>query len=327
MLSAAASTAAPPGALAADVPLVLDATNVSVAFRGSGSKFSTVVDSVGLGLERSQVTVLLGESGSGKTVFARTITGMAPRTARVTGASTFDGVDLLTASSSALRKLHGNRIGTVPQDPNSSLDPMRRIGGQITETLLQHGKATARSDARARSIALLEQVHIREPERVFRLYPHEVSGGMRQRIAIAIAISCAPELIVADEPSSSLDASVGAHVVALLDDLRVRLETAILFITHDIGIAALIASQPQDRVAVMLGGRVVELGFAPQVLGDPRHEYTRALLAAEPSATVPRGHLAVVPESVRRRRDWGPLVEVAPGHAVADSPDPNGGVA
>lgn len=305
------------GRLPDDVPLVLDATEVSVAFRGSGSRWSTVVDSVGLGLERSQVTVLLGESGSGKTVFARTITGMAPRTARVTGTAVFDGVDLLAAPARELRRLQGDRIGTVPQDPNASLDPMRRIGGQLVETLLQHGKAPDRAAARARTLELLDLVHIREPERVARCYPHEVSGGMRQRIAIAVAICCDPELVVADEPSSALDASVGVRVVQLLDDLRARLGTAILFITHDIGIAGLVASQDHDRVAVMLGGRIVELGFARQVLREPAHEYTRALLAAEPSADVPRGELAVVAEEIRSRRDWGALHEVAPGHAVA----------
>lgn len=315
------STAQPgsAGRLPDDVPLVLDATAVSVAFRGRGSSWSTVVDSVGLGLERSQVTVLLGESGSGKTVFARTITGMAPRTARVRGTSVFDGVDLLAAPARDLRRLQGDRIGTVPQDPNSSLDPMRRIGGQIVETLLQHGAAPNRRAAEARALELLELVHIREPERVARCYPHEVSGGMRQRIAIAVAICCEPELVVADEPSSALDASVGVRVVQLLDDLRSRLGTAILFITHDIGIAALIASQDHDRVAVMLGGRIVELGFARQVLQDPAHVYTQALLAAEPAADVPRGHLAVVPDEIRVRRDWGPLVEIAPGHAVASA--------
>ncbi len=299
--------AVPAGGLAPTVPLVLDATDIRVSFPRPGKKPSTVIDGIGLGLERSQVTVLLGESGSGKTVFARAVTGSA----------VFDGVDLVAGSRAQLRALHGDRIGVVPQDPNSSLDPMRQIGAQIAETLLQHRQVASRAEAKERAVELLEQVQIREPRRVIRCYPHEVSGGMRQRIAIAIAISCGPELIVADEPSSALDASVGAHVVGLLDDLRHRLHTAILFITHDIGIAARIASQPHDRVAVMLGGQIVELGFAPALLGAPRHEYTRALLAAEPSAGVPRGQLAVVPESVRSRRDWGPLLEVAPGHAVA----------
>jgi ABC-type dipeptide/oligopeptide/nickel transport system ATPase component len=309
----------PPG-----VPLVLDATSVSVAFRGKASKFTTVVDAVGLGLEQSQVTVLLGESGSGKTVFARSITGMAPRGARVTGSAVFGGLNLLELSGRELRTVQGDRIGMVPQDPNASLDPMRRVGGQIIETLMQHGKAANKAAAHARMLELLELVHIREPERVARCYPHEVSGGMRQRIAIAIAICCDPELVVADEPSSALDASVGVRVVQLLDSLRERLNTAILFITHDIGIAALIASKPNDRVAVMLGGRIVELGFAHQVLRNPRHPYTQALLAAEPSADVARGNLAVVPDGVRTERNWGPLLEVEPGHAVASLREPAG---
>lgn len=307
----------PAGGLAPTVPLVLDATDIRVSFPRPGKTPSTVIDGIGLGLERGQVTVLLGESGSGKTVFARAITGLAPPSATVTGSAVFDGVDLVAGSRAQLRALHGDRIGVVPQDPNSSLDPMRQIGAQIAETLLQHRQVATRALAKERAVELLDQVQIREPRRVIRCYPHEVSGGMRQRIAIAIAISCGPELIVADEPSSALDASVGAHVVGLLDDLRHRLHTAILFITHDIGIAARIASQPHDRVAVMLGGQIVELGFAPALLGSPRHDYTRALLAAEPSAGVPRGQLAVVPEAVRSRRDWGPLLEVAPGHAVA----------
>jgi len=324
-------TLTPNGAQLPPEVLVLDATSVSVAFRGKGAKFNTVVDSVGLGLEQSQVTVLLGESGSGKTVFARSITGMAPRGARVTGSATFGGLNLLDLSARELRKVQGDRIGMVPQDPNASLDPMRRVGGQIIETLMQHGKAANKAAARARMLELLELVHIREPERVAHCYPHEVSGGMRQRIAIAIAICCDPELVVADEPSSALDASVGVRVVQLLDSLRDRLNTAILFITHDIGIAALIASKPNDRVAVMLGGRIVELGFAHQVLRNPRHPYTRALLAAEPSADVARGSLAVVPDEVRTERNWGPLLEVEPGHAVAslieDTTDPKGGIA
>ena len=310
-------TTTPAGALAPTVPLVLDASSVSVAFPRPGRGMNTVIDNVGIGLERAQVTVLLGESGSGKTVFARSITGLAAPTAHITGTSHFDGVDLIAARPADLRRLHGDRIGMVPQDPNASLDPMRRIGSQIAETLLQHKQVARRADATTRAVELLEQVQIRDPRRVLRLYPHEVSGGMRQRIAIAIAISCGPELIVADEPSSALDASVGAHVVGLLAELRRRLHTAILFITHDIGIASQIASQPHDRVAVMLGGQIVELGFAPEVLSNPRHEYTRALLAAEPSASVPRGALAVVPDAVRMRRNWGPLREVSPGHAVA----------
>lgn len=318
MNEASATAAVPAGGLDPSVPLALDASHITVDFPAGRGRWKRVIDDVGLGLERSQVTVLLGESGSGKSVFARSITGLAPASARIGGSAVFDGVDLVTAGPRALRAIHGARVGMVPQDPNSSLDPMRRIGSQIAETLLRHRRVSGRDEARVRAAEALADVRIHEPERVLSCYPHEVSGGMRQRIAIAIALSCEPELIVADEPSSALDASVGAHVVGLLDDLRVEHRTAVLFITHDIGIAARIASLPQDRVVVMLGGRVVELGHAADVLGDPRHRYTRALIAAEPSASVARGELAIVPDEVRMRRDWGPLREVAPGHAVAD---------
>jgi ABC-type dipeptide/oligopeptide/nickel transport system ATPase component len=194
---------------------------------------------------------------------------------------------------------------------------MRRVGAQIVETLAQHRVGDSRPDRHGRMLELLDLVRIHDPRRVAASYPHELSGGMRQRAAIAIAICCDPELIVADEPSSALDASVGARVVELLDDLRERLGTAILFITHDIGIAARIAHRPPDRMAVMLGGRVVELGYAGPVLASPRHPYTQALIAAEPSSAVPRGQLAVVPDDIRTARDWGQLVDVAPGHAVA----------
>lgn len=309
------------GQLPADIPLALDATAIDVAFRGANGRWTSVVKRVGLGLERGQVTVLLGESGSGKTVFARSITGMAPTGARVQGRVGFDGVDLLRMSRKTLRTIQGNRIGMVPQDPNASLDPMRRVGNQVVETLRRHRPELGRTAAHARMIELLDLVQIRDPERVARCYPHEVSGGMRQRIAIAIALCCDPELIVADEPSSALDASVGVRVVELLSELRDRLGTAILFITHDIGIAALVASKPHDRVAVMLSGRIVELGFAHAVLSDARHPYTQALIAAEPSASVPRGRLAVVPDAVRQQRHWGELVPVAPGHGVASPVD------
>jgi ABC-type dipeptide/oligopeptide/nickel transport system ATPase component len=196
---------------------------------------------------------------------------------------------------------------------------MRRVGGQVIETIMQHHGAPSRTVAAERMLQLLELVHIREPERVARCYPHELSGGMRQRVAIAIAVSCDPELIVADEPSSALDASVGVRVVELLGDLRTRIQTSILFITHDIGVAARIAGQPGDRVAVMLAGRLVEVGGAQQVLNNPLHAYTRALIAAEPSGDVARGQLATVPEHIRSQRQWGDLVEVEPGHYLASA--------
>lgn len=305
-----------------DVPgtAVLDVRDVTVSF-GRGGHRREVVRGVSARLDRAQVTVLIGESGCGKTVFSRSITGVAPRTAQVSGRSMFGELDLLELSRGDLRRVHGNRIGFVSQDPSTSLDPMRRAGGQIVETVVQHQVARDRAAARGRALELLALVGIQDPERVARAYPHQLSGGQRQRVAIAIAVSCGPQLLVADEPSSALDASVGARVVAMLDGLRYQLGTSVLFITHDIGIAAAVASDPGDSVLVMLNGSIVESGPALAVLTDPQHEYTRLLLAAEPSAAVARGKLAVVPPRLRTLT-WGPLSEVLPGHWIAAATGP-----
>lgn len=299
---------------------VLSVRDLSVAFPRHGAPSTTVVDGVSLTLHPGQVMVVLGESGSGKTVLSRSISGMAAADALLSGRVDFGGDNVLTMPRPRLRRLLGSRIATVFQDPTSSLDPMRRVGGQLGETLRRHQRGLSRAEARVRATALLEAVEIRDVGRVLRSYPHELSGGMRQRIAIAIAICCDPELLIADEPSSALDASVGARVVELLDRLRSTLGMAILFITHDISVAADITRGDHDAVTVMLGGQVVEQGPAAAVLGEPQHPYTRALLTAQPSEHIARGRLAVVPDEVRTRRDWGPLVETAPGHLVALAP-------
>ncbi|MFT4123657.1 MAG: ABC transporter ATP-binding protein [Microbacteriaceae bacterium] len=293
---------------------VLDARGVTVDFARRGG-LSRVVHGLDLVLERGAVTVLLGESGSGKTVFAKSIVGMAPTGARVGGTSRFSGgLDLIAAGRARLRPLHGSVVSAIAQDPSAALDPMRRIAGQLRETLVQHRPGMSRADIDARGRELLDLVGLHDHDRVLRSYPHQLSGGMRQRIAIAIAVSCEPELLVADEPSSALDASVGARIVDLLGELRERLGTAILFITHDIGVAARIASRETDQVAVLLSGRLMESGPAAEVWAAPAHPYTRALIGAEPSAEVPRGELPTVPAWMRDHDDWGPLDPVGPGH-------------
>ena len=301
-------------------PAVLDIRDVAVSFGRRGHRHE-VVHGVSARLDRAQVTVLLGESGCGKTVLSRTVTGVVPRDAGVTGRSIFGDKDLLESRPKDLRELHGNRIAFVSQDPSTALDPMRRAGGQVAETLRHHHVARSRAEAKQRTLELLATVGIQDAERVARSYPHQLSGGQRQRVAIAIAVSCGPELLIADEPSSALDASVGARVVRMLDELRYTLGTAVLFITHDIAIAAAVSSDPGDRVLVMMNGSIVESGRAKEVLTSPRHEYTRLLLAAEPSAAVARGTLAVIPQHLRRQR-WGPLAEVAPGHFISDTAVP-----
>ena len=291
---------------------VLAVKGLSVAFGAFQA-----VDEVSLELSSAQVTVLLGESGSGKTVLSRTIAGIAPSRSHATGEVRFGDVDIIRASERTLRRLRGSQIGFVSQDPASSLDPMRRIGQQIGETLRVHRVTGSRADTLARARELLRLVELHDDARVMRSYPHELSGGMRQRVAIALALAAGPRVLVADEPSSALDASVGAKVVDLVDDLRIRFETAVLFVTHDVRVAARIAHRPPDRVAVMLRGRLLEYGRADVVLSRPRHPYTRALLDAEPRPGIPRGQLAVVPDAMRNRVDWPSLREVAPGHLVA----------
>ncbi len=318
----ASKTASPDFARPHLNPPVLDIRDVAVSF-GQRADRLPVVRGVTAQLGRGQVTVLLGESGCGKTVLSRTVSGVAPRGAVVTGESLFEQKDLLKSHSREIRRLHGNRIGFVSQDPSTALDPMRRVGGQVVETILQHRAARNKPQARERTLQLLTTVGVQDAERVARSYPHQLSGGQRQRVAIAIAVSCGPELLIADEPSSALDASVGSRVVRMLDGLRHDLGTAVLFITHDIAIAAAISSDPGDRVLVMMNGSIIESGFTGEVLSSPRHEYTQLLLAAEPSAAVPRGALAVIPERLRAQR-WGPLSEVAPGHFVSAATSPVG---
>ncbi|GGM62359.1 ABC transporter ATP-binding protein [Microbacterium saperdae] len=277
----------------------------------------TAVSDVSLVLHAGQITVLLGESGSGKTVLSRTIAGIGPTRSRQSGEIRFDEVDVIGAPERTLRRLRGSQIGFVAQDPSTSLDPVRRIGSQLGEVLRVHGVTSTRRETTARVRELLHLVELHDEVRVLHSYPHELSGGMRQRVAIALALAAGPRLLVADEPSSALDASVGVRIVDLIDDLRVRFDTSVLFVTHDVRIAARIANRPIDRVAVMLHGRLLEYGQAEAVLLRPAHPYTRALLGAEPRPGVPRGELAVVPDSMRDRTDWPPLRECEPGHLVA----------
>lgn len=298
--------------------IILDARGIRVSFRRPSGGMRTVVHDVDLPLRTGQVTVLLGESGSGKSVLGRSVIGMAPRGAHVTGQSMFDGLDLVSASPRRLRRLHGSSISVIAQDPTGALDPMRRVGAQLVEALRQHDRDIDRRDAAERGAELLRQVELRDVALVMRSYPHELSGGMRQRVAIALAICCEPQLIVADEPSSALDASVGARIIDLLAGLRETIGTAFLFITHDIGVAARMASHEDDSIAVMLAGRFMELGPAQAVWSDPAHPYTIALTGAEPSAAVPRGALPQVPEWVRDFDGWGPLEELAPGHFATE---------
>jgi peptide/nickel transport system ATP-binding protein/oligopeptide transport system ATP-binding protein len=240
---------------------------------------ATAVDRVSFDIGAGETLGLVGESGSGKSVTALSIVGLLRAPGRVTaGAILFGGRDLRTLGETELRAVRGAGIGFVFQEPMTALDPVYTVGDQIVEALRVHDVATGR-EARRRAGELLDAVRIPEPQARLHDYPHQLSGGMRQRVLIAIAIACRPALLIADEPTTALDVTIQAEILDLLRDMRDRLGLAMLLITHDLGVVARAA----DRVAVMYAGRIVEQGPTRAVLRDPQHPYTRGLLASLPA--------------------------------------------
>jgi peptide/nickel transport system ATP-binding protein len=246
------------------------------------------VDDVSFLLHRGETLGIVGESGSGKSVLARTIMRLTPRSASTTGSVKFDGREIATLSGEEARSLWGREIAMVFQDPMTALNPVMRVGRQITEALQFHLKLDKRA-ARDRALELLRLVGIPEPEQRLRAYPHELSGGMRQRICIAMAISCDPKLLLADEPTTALDVTIQRQILDLLGRLRDETEMAMVLVTHDLGVVA----GRTDRVIVMYAGRVVEMGPTMGIYTDPRHPYTDSLLAAIPRLEKP-GHTRLV---------------------------------
>ncbi|MGW3650483.1 dipeptide/oligopeptide/nickel ABC transporter permease/ATP-binding protein [Streptomyces sp. NPDC000878] len=240
---------------------------------GSGGD-KIVVDGVSLTVERGEVLGLVGESGSGKSQTAFAVLGLLPNEAEVTADQmAFTGKELLGVSRAALNALRGRGIGYVPQEPMSNLDPCFRIGSQLVEPMRKH-LGISRGEARARALELLARVGIPDPERVFKSYPHQVSGGMAQRVLIAGAVSCDPQLLIADEPTTALDVTVQAEVLDLMRSLQQEREMGMILVTHDFGVVADIC----DRVAVMQSGRIVETAPVEKIFASPEHAYTRMLL-------------------------------------------------
>jgi ABC-type dipeptide/oligopeptide/nickel transport system ATPase component len=256
---------------------LLDVQDLTVTFAGEQSTI-TAVDRVSFQIAAGETLGLVGESGSGKSVTAFSILRLVQPPGRIAGGRVlFEGRDLLALTEKDMRYIRGARISLIFQEPMTALNPVMRVGDQIAEALTVHGMA-ARPEARRRAIDLLKAVRIVDPIRRVRDYPHQLSGGMRQRVMIAIALACQPALVIADEPTTALDVTIQAQVLDLMRELKARFNLALLLITHDFGVIAEMA----DRVAVMLKGRIVEEGPVRQILRDPQHDYTRALLAAVP---------------------------------------------
>jgi peptide/nickel transport system ATP-binding protein len=270
---------------------LLDVRDLSA---GSTLDGAPILRRVSLQVGRGETLGLVGESGAGKSTIAKALLGLLPRTVRITGGSMiFDGRDLRALPARELQRIFGDEIALIPQDPLTALNPGRRIEHQLTDGLRLRRKLPWR-EARLRALRLLDEVQIREGERVMRSFPHELSGGMRQRVLIAAAFALEPKLIVADEPTTALDVTVQKQVLRLMRDLQESHRTAIVFVTHDLGVVAQIC----DRVTLLFAGSVVEQGRAADILSAPSHPYTRALISAGPRSDRPEAGLQPVPEGI-----------------------------
>ncbi|MCU1355415.1 MAG: oligopeptide/dipeptide transporter, ATPase subunit [Acidimicrobiales bacterium] len=259
-----------------DVPPLLEIAELTVGFRTDDGVVQAV-RGFDLQVDAGEIVAIVGESGSGKSVSAMSILQLLPPSATIEGAVTWAGENLLEVGENRIGQVRGDEVAMIFQDPLSALNPVYRIGYQITEMIHAHRKVSGRQ-ARERAIEMLRLVGIPQPDRRVDQYPHEFSGGMRQRAMIAMALSCDPQLIIADEPTTALDVTVQAQVLELLVDLCHRLNTAVILITHDLGVVAGMA----DRVTVMYAGRVVESGVVDDIFDRTAHPYTAGLLASLP---------------------------------------------
>ena len=256
---------------------LLEIKNLETAFRIKDDYFNAV-DKVSLDLYKNEVLAIVGESGCGKSTLATTIMRLHNENlTKSTGEIIFNGKNILDLTEDEMNKIRTKDIGMIFQDPLSSLNPLHRIGKQIEEALIYHTELSA-EERQKRVIELLTQVGIPNPERCAKQYPHELSGGMRQRVMIAMAMSCKPSVLIADEPTTALDVTIQAQILDLVKGLQAEMHAGIILITHDLGVVAEMA----DRVAVLYAGEVVEIGTAEQIFKNPKHPYTRSLLRSIP---------------------------------------------
>jgi peptide/nickel transport system ATP-binding protein/oligopeptide transport system ATP-binding protein len=280
---------------------LLSVTDLTTQFRTERG-IARAVDGVSFSVARSETLGIVGESGCGKSVTSLSIMRLVPDPPGeiVQGSSVrFDGRELLELPESEMRKVRGNDIAMIFQEPMTSLNPVYTVGEQIAESFRLHRRAS-RAEAWTRAVEMLRLVGIPSPEGRAHDYPHQLSGGQRQRVMIAIALSCDPDLLIADEPTTALDVTIQAQILELLADLQHRLGMAMILITHDLGVVA----QVCDRVAVMYAGRIVEEGPVQRIFDDPRHPYTQGLLRALPRLDEPSHELAVIPGQVPSPTAW-----------------------
>jgi oligopeptide transport system ATP-binding protein len=285
------TTPAGPGGHSLEAGTLLEVRGLSIRRRDRRG-WVDLVDGVDLSLGRGEVLGVCGESGSGKTLTSLAVLGLLPPTMNVRGSIRYNGEELRGASRRRLRAVRGREIAVVWQDPSTSLHPLLSVGTQLTEHLRYHLGLNA-ATAERRAVELLASVRVPGPTSAMRARPHEFSGGLRQRIALAVALACEPKILLADEPTTALDVTVQAEILRLLRELVDERQLSIVFISHDLGVVSSLA----DRVHVMYGGRVVESGSRQQVIGSPRHPYTAALLGALPGTAVARSGIRAIPGS------------------------------
>ena len=313
---------------------LLEIRDLRTSFAVEGGGEFAAVDGVSLSVSAGRTLSLVGESGCGKSVTALSIMGLLPRAGRISaGEIRFDDVDLAALPPAAMRELRGDRIAMIFQEPMTSLNPAFTVGEQIVEGIVRH-RDLSRDEAKSLTIDMLRRVHIPSAERRFDDYPHRLSGGMRQRVMIAMALACKPKLLIADEPTTALDVTIQAQILDLMRMLREETGTAIILITHDLGVVAELA----DEVAVMYAGRIVERARAPALFAEPQHPYTIGLLGSIPRLDLDQERLAAIEGQVpnplspiagcrfhprcpfskpRCERDDQPLHDITAGHAAA----------
>lgn len=296
--------------------------NLHTGFRFKDEYFDAV-DGVDLTIYSDEVLAIVGESGCGKSTLATTIMGLHdPNYVRVTGEVEFENQNILNLGENEYNKIRGGKIGMIFQDPLSALNPLQRIGEQIEEGLIYHTDLNP-TQRKEECLKILEKVGIEKPERIYRQFPHQLSGGMRQRVIIAMALICKPQLIIADEPTTALDVTIQAQILDLLLDLQAEIHAGIILITHDLGVVA----QMADRVAIMYAGEIVELADSRELFNNPKHPYTRSLLNAIPQLDSEDEELYVISGMVPSLRNlprkgcrFAPRIPHTPKEAHEENP-------